>query len=106
MATSVIKDSNVMSNVKCLYVEKGGISIPANGLYDLSIQGMVPSGYWALGTVVKLSDGVSNYSLPYTPNASTGTWVELVSRGFIRIKNTTSAWNNYNIHAVVFCVKS
>ena len=76
--------------------------IPANSTYDIDVSSYLPSGKYvhAISSV-----HLGQYVLPYFgANMSTSTYVEMFTNNTLRIKNTTSAWNNYILYAVLFCL--
>ncbi len=76
--------------------------IPANSTYDVDLSPYLPSGKYihAISSV-----HLGQYVLPYfNDSMSTFTHAELLSNSVLRIKNTASAWNNYTLYAVLFCL--
>ena len=76
--------------------------IPANSRYDVNLSPYLPSGKYihAISSV-----HLGQYILPYfNDSMSTSTYAESLTNNTLRIKNTASAWNNYVLYAVLFCL--
>lgn len=76
--------------------------IPANSTYYINLSSYVPSGKYvhAISSV-----HLGQYVLPYfDAGMSTSTYAEMYTNNTLRIKNTASAWNNYVLYTVLFCL--
>ena len=94
MAVSTIKAQNV------LFVEVlRQITIPANDNITLDFSSELG------GRRIKSVDVYLNtYHLPYVSEGQVKTWVSFVQDGsYVRITNTTSAWTNFSLYALIAC---
>ena len=88
-------------------VIREGINIPAGGggisQTTIDFSDILPSNARLVGADVTLT--VGDFHLPYVRDNNVATWVSKMWERAIRIDNTTSAWNNYTLIAVLFYVE-
>lgn len=93
-----------MGGVKAKAVIREGINIPAGGggisQTTIDFSDILPSNARLVGVDVTLT--VGDFHLPYVRDNNVATWVSKMWERAIRIDNTTSAWNNYTLIAVLF----
>ena len=91
-----------MGAVKMKAVIREGISLPAGGggisQTLISFEDVLPSGVHLVGVDATLED----FHLPYVRDGRPATWVAKMWERAIRIDNSTSAWPNYKLYAVLF----
>ena len=101
---SISEMQSNMGEVKMKAVIREGINIPIGGggisQTLISFEDVLPSGVHLVGVDVTLGD----FRLPYVRDGNPATWVAKLWERTIRIDNTTSAWPNYRIYAVLFYV--
>jgi hypothetical protein len=103
--TSISAIQTAMGGVKAKAVIREGINIPAGGSGRISetvinFEDVLPSNARLVGVDVTLT--VGDFHLPYVRDNNVATWVSKMWERAIRIDNTTSAWNNYTLIAVLF----
>lgn len=91
-----------MGGVKAKAVIREGINLPAGGggisQTIISFEDVLPSGVHLVGIDMTLGD----FHLPYVRDGNPATWVSKLWERNIRIDNSSSAWNNYAMFAVLF----
>lgn len=96
MASSVIQNTGVCS-VQCSKM----ISIPENSYVDIYLTEFIPAGKELIGiSTIR----IGGYVFPYVVNNLVETWIESLDllNKRIRIKNDTTAWNNYTLNLIAF----
>lgn len=101
---SISAIQTAMGGVKAKAVIRDGINIPAGGggisQTTIDFSDILPSNARLVGVDVTLT--VGDFHLPYVRDNNVATWVSKMWERAIRIDNTTSAWNNYTLIAVLF----
>jgi hypothetical protein len=101
---SISAIQTAMGGVKAKAVIREGINIPAGGggisQTTIDFSDILPSNARLVGVDVTLT--VGDFHLPYVRDNNVATWVSKMWERAIRIDNTTSAWNNYTLIAVLF----
>lgn len=99
---SISAIQTAMGGVKAKAVIREGISLPAGGggisQTLISFKDVLPSGVHLVGIDMTLGD----FHLPYVQDGRAVTWVSKLWERNIRIDNSSSAWNNYAMFAVLF----
>ena len=99
---SISAIQTAMGGVKAKAVIREGINIPAGGggisQTIISFEDVLPSGVHLVGIDMTLGD----FHLPYVRDGNPATWVSKLWERNIRIDNSSSAWNNYAMFAVLF----
>ena len=100
--TSISAIRTDMGGVKAKAVIREGVTIPAGGgsisQTLISFEDVLPSGVHLVGIDMTLGD----FHLPYVRDGNPATWVSKLWERNIRIDNSSSAWNNYAMFAVLF----
>ena len=100
--TSISAIQTAMGSVKMKAVIREGVTIPAGGgsisQTLISFEDVLPSGVHLVGIDMTLGD----FHLPYVRDGNPATWVSKLWERNIRIDNSSSAWNNYAMFAVLF----
>lgn len=102
VGTSISAIRADMGAVKAKAVIREGINLPAGGggisQTIISFEDVLPSGVHLVGIDMTLGD----FHLPYVRDGNPATWVSKLWERNIRIDNSSSAWNNYAMFAVLF----
>ena len=99
---SISAMQTAMGGVKAKAVIREGINLPAGGggisQTVVSFEDVIPTGVHLVGIDMTLGD----FHLPYVRDGRPATWVSKLWERNIRIDNSSSAWNNYAMYAVLF----
>ncbi len=101
LLTKILTALNDMGGIKMKIVTIPNVTIPAGTssspatyTHDLANEG-ITGGIWAI------SVSLNSWTLPYFLTNGTATWVKNVTGTTLTISNTSSAWSNYTLYALV-----